>query len=95
MTAQLKVGTSLFRAVEMIGLVVEDNRKSLPLPPPVEGVLRYQFLKGFAAHVGTVVAPYDDQAGVDDGGLVDKQADAGITVELLRLRRTGKILMVA
>ena len=48
-----------------------------------------------ATHVHAIVTTDDDDGGVDDGGAVDKQVNAGIAEELLGLGRAAEILMVS
>jgi hypothetical protein len=92
----LKVGGSGLGTLEIIGLVVEDNRVGLRL---VTGDFclgsLHEITNRLAAAVCTVITPDDDYGAVDDGSIVDKQVDAGIAIELLRARFAGVILVVA
>ena len=93
-TAELEVYAGLLGMVKMVGLMVEQDGKRLPLLPPKERVFSYQFLEGLAAHVGAVVASDDGNARVDDGVVVDEKVDAGIAVELAGFGRTAIVLVV-
>ena len=82
----MKVNTSSLSTIQIVWLVIQHNR--------IQFLFIYQILDRLAAHVGTIIATYDNDTAVNNSTIIYQKMDAGIPIKLLGFRLTSIELMI-